>query len=170
MTDKPIANIFELPHKHSRKGSKFESFGTRVGGPVGAEELGLQYIVVPPGKAAYPLHNHRNNEEMFVVLEGEGTYRRGSKDKWPIKAGDVMAAPAGGPDTAHQIINTGSVDIKYLAISTRNDPDIFEYPESNKFGFSAGIPKGGSMQAADMFFVGRHSSAIDYWDGEDTGE
>jgi len=169
MSNKPIANMFELPAKHGMKGSKFEAYATRLGGAIGAKALGAQYISVPAGKSAYPLHNHRNNEEMFVILEGNGLYRRG-KDSWPIKAGDIIAAPAGGPETAHQINNTGSTDIKYLAISTRNDPDIFEYPDSNKFGFAAGVPEGGSMQAAELFYVGRKNTAIDYWDGEDIGE
>ena len=169
MTPGPIANMFDLPTRHNVKGSRFESRATRLGGAVGAKELGAQYIVVPPGKTAYPLHNHHNNEEMFVILEGEGTYRR-ADETWPVKAGDVIAAPAGGVETAHQLINDGVAELKYLAISTRNDPDIFEYPDSGKFGLSAGIPDGGSMQAAKLFYVGRKDTAVDYWDGEDIGE
>lgn len=169
MSGKPIANMFELPSKHNVKGSRFEAHATRLGGAIGTKALGAQYIVVPPGKSAYPLHNHRNNEEMYVILEGEGTYRQGH-ESWPVKAGDVIAAPAGGPETAHQLTNTGSADIRYVVISTRNDPDIFEYPESGKFGVAADIPAGGSMQAAGFFYVGRKDSAVDYWDGEDIGD
>jgi len=168
--ERPIANMHELPARHSSKGSRFEARATRLGGAVGARALGAQYIVVPPGKSAYPLHNHRNNEEMFIILDGEGIYRRGAGESWPIRAGDVISAPAGGPETAHQIVNSGSSDIRYIAVSTRNDPDIFEYPESGKFGLAAGVPAGGSLQSADLFYVGRKDTAVDYWDGEDIGE
>ncbi|MBU1175492.1 MAG: cupin domain-containing protein [Alphaproteobacteria bacterium] len=168
MTEKPIANMFELPVKHHLKG-RFEAYTTRVGGAVGAEALGVQYIVVPPGKTGYPRHNHRNNEELFVVLQGEGTYRRGDTS-WPVKAGDAIAAPAGDARTAHQLANTGHEDLKYLAISTRNDPDIIEYPDSNKYMIAASIPPGGGMMGADFKIVGRERPLLDYWDGEDTGE
>lgn len=168
MTDKPFANIFELPARHHQKG-RFEAFTTRVGGAIGAERLGMQYIVVPPGKTGYPFHAHRNNEELFVILQGEGTCRMGTRS-WPIKAGDAITAPAGGPETAHQITNTGDEDIKYLAISTRNDPDIIEYPDSDKFMVAASIPPGGGMMAADFKIVGRDRPVLDYWDGEDIGD
>ena len=97
MTDKPIANIFELETKHHVKG-RFEAFTTRVGSTIGAETLGMQYMVVPPGKTGYPRHNHRNNEELFVILQGEGTYTKGAKS-WPVKAGDAISAPAGDSAT-----------------------------------------------------------------------
>lgn len=169
MTDKPIANMYELPAKHSIKGKKFESHGTRLGAAVGAKDLGAQYMVVPVGKSAYPRHNHRNNEEMFVILEGEGTYQRGEAT-WVVHSGDVIGAPAGDASTAHQLVNTGQVDLKYLSISTRNDPDICEYPDSDKFMIAAGIPQDGGMMSASFKILGRERPMLDYWDGEDTGE
>ncbi len=169
MSDKPIVNIFDLQPKHSIRGSKYECFGTRVGTAIGTVALGMQYLVVPPGKSAYPRHNHRNNEELFVILQGSGSYRRG-KDTWPVQAGDAIAAPAGDAASAHQLTNTGEEDLKYLAISTHNDPDICEYPDSGKFMVAAGIPPGGGMMAADFKLLGRERELLDYWDGEDTGE
>ena len=71
---------------------------------------------------------------------------------------------------AHQLTNNGHEDLKYLAISTRNDPDIIEYPDSDKFMVAAAIPPGGGMMAADFKLVGRERPLLDYWDGEDTGE
>jgi uncharacterized cupin superfamily protein len=129
----------------------------------------MQYLVVPPGKTAYPRHNHRNNEELFVILQGSGSYRRGEK-KWPVRAGDAISAPAGDTATAHQLSNTGDEDLKYIAISTRNDPDVCEYPDSGKFMVAAGIPPGGGMMTADFRILGREREILDYWDGEDTGE
>jgi hypothetical protein len=51
---------------------KFSAQVGDVGRRLGAQKLGCNLTVVPPGKRAWPFHNHRVNEEMFVVLEGEG--------------------------------------------------------------------------------------------------
>lgn len=166
---RPIANIAELQMKHSRKGSRFEARSGRIGGVTGMRQLGAQYIVVPPGKTGYPFHSHRNNEEMFIILEGEGTFRKG-EDRWPVRAGDVISAVAGDASTAHQLTNTGSADLRYYAISTRNDPDICEYPDSGKFLVASNIPAGGGMMSAQFVLQGREKPLLDYWDGEDIGE
>ena len=55
-----------------------------------------------------------SSDELFIILEGEGTYRFGD-ESYPVKAGDVLGAPAGGSETAHQIINTGTVPLRYFA-------------------------------------------------------
>lgn len=166
---KPIVNIADLDMKASSKGSRFGNKAGRIGGVLGMKDLGAQYIVVPPGKSGFPFHSHRNNEEMFIILEGEGTYRRGT-ESWAVKAGDVISAVAGDASTAHQLTNTGSVDMRYFAISTRNDPDIAEYPDSGKFMVASGIPEGGGMLAAKFVLRGRDKPLLDYWDGEDIGE
>ena len=166
---KPIVNIDQLDMKHAKKGSRFEDWAGRIGGVTGMQDLGAQYIVVPPGTSGFPFHAHRNNEEMFIILEGEGTYRKG-EERWPIRAGDIISAVAGDASTAHQIINTGGVDIRYFAISTRNDPDIVEYPDSGKFMVASGIPAGGGMMGAEFVLRGRDKPLLDYWDGEDIGE
>ena len=166
---KPVVNIADLSMRAVGKGSRFGGSAGRIGGLIGMEQLGAQYLVVPPGKAAYPRHSHRNNEEMFVILEGAGEYQLGDAI-WPVQAGDVIAAPAGGTETAHQLRNTSSADLRYLAISSRQDPDIMDYPDSGKFAVSAGVPRGGSLQAASFFYIGRKDTAVDYWDGEDIGE
>lgn len=77
---------------------------------------------MPPGKRAWPFHNHRVNEEMFFVLEGGGEVRIG-EDTFPIKKGDVIAHPPGEADTAHQIVNTSNAELKYLAICTMAMPE-----------------------------------------------
>lgn len=43
---------------------------------------------------------------MFFVLQGTGEIRIG-ESTLPIRPGDVIACPAGGKETAHQIVNTG---------------------------------------------------------------
>ena len=63
------------------------------------------------GRRAFPFHNHLGNDKMFVFLKGTGTYRYGEAEH-SVKAGAVCAAPRGGPDTPHQLINTGNEELK----------------------------------------------------------
>ena len=102
------------------------------GALLGLSNLGISYGEVPPGKSGCPFHNHHVEEELFVILEGEGQYRFGA-DRHAVKAGDVLGAPAGGPETAHCLINTGLTPLKYLSISANARTEICEYPDSGKF-------------------------------------
>lgn len=145
-----------------------ERFGATVasfGREIGLEGLGVMLTTVEPGKRAFPFHNHLGNDEMFVILEGEGVYRIGA-DEVAVRAGSVCGAPRGGPDRAHQLINTGDVPLRYLGISTANDPDIVEYPDSGKFAAIAVAP-GRSFMEAHLRVVARREDGRDYWDGED---
>jgi uncharacterized cupin superfamily protein len=164
-----IADI-ELPPRptaYAAPGSAAERFDGRigsVGARIGAHKLGYNVTAVPPGKRAFPCHNHRINEEMFFVLEGEGEVRIGS-ERHPIRKGDFVACPPGGPETAHQIINTGTAELKYLAVSTMQYPEICDYPDSGKF-LVAELPRSADGSVGGFRHVGRAESAIDYWDGE----
>lgn len=137
----------------------------QVGAVVGAKKLGYNITAVPPGKAAFPFHNHRVNEEMFFVLEGAGEIRIGTAT-FPITAGDVIACPPGGAETAHQIRNTGKGELRYLAVSTKESPEIAEYPDSGKFGILADLGPGTDGKRQTFRFVGRIGEQVDYWDGE----
>lgn len=131
---------------------------------LGAQKLGYNLTAVPPGRRAFPFHSHRVNEEMFFVLEGTGEIRIGSA-RLPIRQGDIIACPPGGPETAHQIANTGETELRYLAVSTKLYPEIAEYPDSNKFGILAEFP--GSGDKPDVFrFLGRSDASLGYYDGE----
>ncbi len=162
---KPIVNIDELDLNDFGHGDAFAAKLGRIGDRIGAKAMGAMLIVVEPGKRAFPFHVHHVTEEMFVILEGTGEYRFG-EETYPIRAGDVLAAPAGGPEVAHQIVNTGSETLKYLGLSTRPGTEVVEYPDSNKFAvmsrFDWSNPAGGGIR-----YVGRTDTGLDYWDGED---
>ncbi len=75
---------------------------------------------------------------MFFILEGEGELRFGDK-RFPLRRhDDVIACPPGGPEVAHQIINTGTTTMRYLALSTLVEVDACEYPDSGKVLIVAG--------------------------------
>jgi len=134
---------------------RFEARVGQIGRQIGAKKLGYNLTAVPPGKRAYPFHNHRLNEEMFYILEGRGEVRIGA-ETFPIRAGDFIACPPGGPELAHQIVNTGTAELKYLAVSTMQGPEVCEYPDSGKIG----------VLADSIRYVNRSDSQVGYWDGE----
>lgn len=167
-TTSPVLNLadvemIDLAERARQRGSEMPTrFGGRIGaiGPkIGAQKLGYNLTVVDPGKAAFPKHSHRVNEEMFFILEGHGELRLGDA-MHAVRAGDVIACPVGGADTAHQLFNTGEVELKYLAVSTMAYPEVCEYPDSGKYLVRTGF-------APDDFnAIGRSADSLDYWDGE----
>ncbi|MCA9406222.1 MAG: cupin domain-containing protein [Candidatus Omnitrophica bacterium] len=171
--NKPVMNIADIefkprPEAFRPTGETAEKFDAKMGmiAPViGAQKLGYNITAVPPGKRAFPFHNHRVNEEMFFILEGAGEVRIG-KETYPVRSGDFIACPPGGKDTAHQIINTGTQELKYLAVSTKMTPEIAEYPDSNKFGVLAEYPPDAEGKPDRFVFVGRGELNVNYWDGE----
>lgn len=170
---KPIVNIADVeleprPAAFSPSGSAAERFEAKIGfiGPrVGAQKLGYNVTAVPPGKRAFPLHNHRVNEEMVFVLHGTGEIRIG-ENVYPLRAGDVVACPPGGRDKAHEITNTGAEELRYLAVSTRQSPEIVEYPNSGKFGILAEYGPAVDGKPQRFVFVGREGDSLNYWEGE----
>lgn len=169
----PIINIADVelqarPAAYAATGPAAERYDARMAmlAPrLGAQKLGYNLTAVPPGMRAFPFHNHRVNEEMFFIIEGTGEARIGDAS-YPIRAGDVIACPPGGKETAHQIINTGAVELKYLSISTKLSPEIAEYPDSGKFGILAEFPPAADGTPQMFRFVGRENLNLNYWEGE----
>jgi len=123
--------------------------------------------VVPAGKRAFPRHSHRTNEEISFVIEGAEELRVG-EDTFPIKQGDVIARPPGGPETAHQIFNSSETDLKYLAVSPMISPELAEYPDSGNVGLYHYLPPDAEGNPQRMWFVvkDRQTNMDGYWDGK----
>jgi uncharacterized cupin superfamily protein len=162
----PLLHIDQV--EFTRELKHAERFDARVG-PIstrlGCTKLAYNITVVAPGKRAFPFHNHHVNEEMFFILEGTGTLRFGTA-QYEVRAGHIIACPPGGPEVAHQLINTGDALLKYLALSTTVDTDVFQYPDSGKFGVVAGRkPDTRPLEApfAGFYLEGERK---DYWLGE----
>ena len=88
------------------------------------------------------------------MLEGEGTLRVGG-EMVPVRAGDVVFIPPGA-EYPHQFVNTSAAPLKYISISTKESPEVCEYPDSGK----AMAWKG------DFTLLQRAANNLDYWDGE----
>lgn len=160
-----IIHLSEVPLEPIKvpEGSSFGGLRQRVGGAVGARKLGYSFFTVSSGKAAFPFHLHHTNEEMIYILEGEGTLRLG-KEEIPVSAGSFIACPP-GPDRPHQLINTSTRELRYLAVSTMEYPDISEYPDSKKIGAYVTSPYGGGFRALYL-----KDTNVPYFEGENGSE
>lgn len=161
-------NLQARPAAFAATGEAAQRFDARMGqiAPVlGAQKLGYNVTAVPPGKRAFPFHSHLANEEMFFVIEGSGEVRIGDATH-AIRQGDVIACPPGGRDTAHQIVNTGATELKYLAVSTRLSPEVCEYPDSDKYAVLAETPAAADGKPGLLRVIGRPGQSLGYWDGE----
>ena len=162
---KPFININELQYQTRQHGQSFEAQIAPIAPLIGATKLGYNLTVIPAGKRAYPYHAHLVNEEMFFILEGEGTLRH-SEQTWQIKQGDVICCPV-GKEHPHEILNTGTVDLKFLAVSTMQEPEIGIYPDSNKFGVFAGKAPGHTHKEYDLRIIGSLDTDLNYYEGEE---
>jgi uncharacterized cupin superfamily protein len=151
-----IRNFNDAPMKREVEEPKYDSLCARLAGDSAAQKLGISIDIVPPGKRACPYHFHYAQEEMFIVLEGSGTLRVAG-EMLPIRAGDIAFIPP-GPEYPHHIINTSDAPLKYLSVSTRDYPEICEYPDSGKY---LAYTKGGGFSGLQ-----RTQNNLDYWDGE----
>jgi uncharacterized cupin superfamily protein len=127
----------------------------------GSVQTGLNWLRIQPGHLGTPPHCHSEEEEVFVVLAGDGTL-----ELWPspraaqngaqreghaVRAGSVVARP---PATRiGHTLRAGPNGITYLVYGTRRPNDICYYPRSNKISWRG------------VGVIGRIEH-LDYWDGE----
>ena len=162
MTERTVIHIDEVSLAERGNGKRFAVKWGRVAPLLGLAGLGCAVHVVPPGKSAFPFHRHHVMDELFFVVSGKGEYRFGDRTL-PIRSGDIVAAPAG--TQAHQLVNTGSEELRYLGISTMGGVDVVDYPDSGKIAVAAGV-KNADFKTATYVGLGRITAA-DYYDGED---
>ena len=159
---KPFMNLDEVEFDDVEDNGLYTSRRGTIGARIGAKKLGYNLTELPPGHAQCPFHCHHGEEEMFLILEGEGELRFGD-ERHPIRRHDVIACPTGGPEVAHQIINTGTRTLRYLALSNLVDIEACEYPDSGKVGITAGPD--GATRLRKLF---RAENTVDYYDREKT--
>lgn len=154
-----LAGLTLTTHPAAGRDSDYACSSLRLGPQLGMTQLGVGMYELAPGMAVCPFHNHHTNDELYLVLEGEGHYRIGERSI-AVKAGELLSAPAGGRETAHQLRNTGKVPLRYLIVSSMHVPDICEYPDSDKFLVRSSAAPGG------FHHIGRRAEQADYWEGE----
>jgi uncharacterized cupin superfamily protein len=122
-----------------------------LGRAAGSVTTGIQHVEVFAGKESAPPHCHSLEEEIFVILDGDGVVVLGD-DETPVGAGHVVARPA-GTGVAHAF-RAGPAGLTYLAYGMRDPADVCFYPRSNKVAFRG------------LGVIGR-IDRLDYWEGED---
>jgi uncharacterized cupin superfamily protein len=135
------------------------TIGRRVrfpGREAGSVRTGLRHSEVSPGKLNSPPHCHSLEEEIFVVLEGDGHLLLWEEDgiaEHPVRGGSVVVRlPSTG--VAHSF-RGGDDGMTLLMYGPREPGEVCYYPRSNKVYF------------VGLELVTRVGERLDYWDGED---
>jgi uncharacterized cupin superfamily protein len=118
----------------------FDGRARRLGKAAGASATGLNHVVLAAGATGAPAHCHSLEEEIFVVLEGDGVlelWPRGATEpeEHALRTGDVVSRPA-GTGVAHAL-RPGEGGITYLAYGTRDGGDMCFYPQSGRVSLRA---------------------------------
>jgi uncharacterized cupin superfamily protein len=146
-----IVHLDAVPGKR-RDGATVCRERRNLGRAAGSVATGLQHVVADPDKLATPPHCHSAEEEIFVVLAGDGALVLGDDEEHPVRSGTIVSREA-GTGTAH-VLRGGPGGLTFLAYGTREPNDICYYPRSGK------VLLGG------VGVMGRIEQ-LDYWDGED---
>ena len=152
-----IVNVEDV-ERATRDGATVARTVRDLGRAAGSFATGLRLFDAAPGKLHAPPHCHTAEEEIFVVLEGDGTLELwpgrpvDGPEEHPVRRGSVVARPA-GTGVAHAF-RGGPGGLSLLAYGTRDTRDVAYYPRSGKV----------SLRGVGV--VGR-LDVLDYWDGED---
>jgi uncharacterized cupin superfamily protein len=160
-----VTNVFgdEWDSEQSDPGFRWKRM--RIGVRLGAEKLGASLYELPPGQRSFPYHLHHANEELLLVLDGSVIVRRGYGEE-ELREGDTALFPS-GPSGAHQIVNRSDRPARLLLVSTMIEPEILEYPDSNKVGLMAGAPPGRGGEAKLKAYL-RRDAELGYLEDEPT--
>jgi uncharacterized cupin superfamily protein len=126
-----------------------------------SEASGLHWSRIAPGRTGPPPHCHSEEEEVFVILEGDGTLelwpspvpeQHGvEREDIPVRPGHVVARP---PATRiGHAFRAGPNGLTMLVYGTRKPNDICYYPRSRKLNWRG------------VGLIGR-VEPLDYYDGE----
>ncbi len=117
----------------------------RLAAAAGAHACGLNWVALPPGEEGAPPHCHSAEEELFVILDGDGVLelwappqpgepvQGGPRETHPVRRGHVVSRPP-GTRIPHSF-RAGAGGLTYLAYGTREPSDVCWYPRSNKVFF-----------------------------------
>ncbi len=147
-----VADVDPVEHDGETLGRRARLMGREAG----SLRTGLRHLEVFPGKLNAPPHCHSAEEEIFVVLEGDGQLLLWEGDgvaEHPVRGGSVVCRPA-GTGVAHAF-RAGEEGMTLLAYGTRDPNDMCFYPRSRKL-FIRGLG-----------LITRVGEQLDYLDGEE---
>jgi uncharacterized cupin superfamily protein len=125
-------------------------------GRAGGADLDLSLVELEPGRLGWPPHCHSADEELFVVLDGEGTLELRPTDGEPtthaVRRGHVISRPP-GTRVAHSF-RAGDTGLRYLVYGPHDPNDIAYFPRSGK------------VYIRGVGIIGR-IEPLDYWLGEE---
>jgi uncharacterized cupin superfamily protein len=127
-----------------------------VGPEIGATMIGATIYDLPVGQSICPYHYEYGNEEWLLVLDGRPTLRD-VEGEAELAPGDVVNFPV-GPEGAHKVTNRTDAPVRVVMLSTKSEPSVAVYPDSDKIGVWPGDKR-------DHILV-RRESVVDYWDRE----
>jgi uncharacterized cupin superfamily protein len=126
-----IINIFDKTGmKEASYGPKYNGAEKEVATLLGAKNIGFHLEVLNPKTFSCPYHYHTEEEELFIMLEGEAIFRKNGEFK-KVKAGDLIYCEIGFT-SAHQIYNHSELPFKYFVLSTKIQNELCHYPDSKK--------------------------------------
>ena len=103
----------------------------------------------PPKAVNWPFHSHSAQWEFYHIVSGRGQVRT-PDGNFSVQEGDCLIHP---PNEAHQMINTGAVDLIYYVVADNPPSDVTTYPDSKKIKISGQDPM--------------RVRTADYYDGEE---
>jgi len=157
MSDLRRVNLFRVPVEESseRPGGYHLAFA-RLAPQIGATLIGATVYELPPGQSSFPYHYEYGCEEWLLVVRGRPTLRHPEGED-ELEPGDLVCFPE-GPGGAHKVTNRTGETARIVILSTKGEPAVAVYPDSDKIGIWSG-------NEADDVMV-RRESGVDYWDRE----
>ncbi len=121
-----VVSAAEVPEAVFAPDASTCSYRKDLGRSPGSEIIGLRIQRVPPGKRSSLKHRHLFQEEMILILSGEGVLLHGS-ERIPVRPMDCVAHLPSDP-AAHCFENTGTDDLVILACGNRCRHEVCLYP------------------------------------------
>jgi uncharacterized cupin superfamily protein len=150
-----IVNVDEIELVERR----MQTIGRRMGllaDAAGSQRTGLRYCEVFPGMLSVPPHCHALEEEIFVLLEGDGQlllWEESGVEEHDVRAGSVVLRLP-GTGVSHTF-RAGENGLTLLMYGPREPGEVCFYPRSRKVYF------------VGLGLISRVGEQLDYWEGED---
>jgi uncharacterized cupin superfamily protein len=125
----------------------------RIGGRLGATDIGGTVYEVEAGQRVWPYHYHHGAEEWLLVIDGTPTVRQPDGEH-ALRPGDVVCFPS-GEEGAHAVRGPG----RFLLLSVAQPNTVCVYPDSDKVGTRPAV-------RSDDRLDFRRADAVGDWDGE----